>query len=249
MDMKRKWNDGWFFYKGKIEDDVAAVLQKKEAFLPVRLPHDYLIEDLTKLYEDSSGFYYKEFYIRKTDSGRWFVTFDGVYMDSTVYLNGVQIFEWKYGYSSFTVDLTKYLRDGQNEIAVRCNYQCPNSRWYSGAGIYRNVWLHECGEYYLVEDGVYVHTEKTDKGYELTVSTEVGSNGKCIDPEKEKNIRIQHCLKCRSENTDLTYTIKEKETNILQDVIEWDFEHPVLYKLETLLYADGKLQDRRWRRG
>ena len=56
MDMKRKWNDGWFFYKGKIEDDVAAVLQKKEAFLPVRLPHDYLIEDLTKHYGDSCGF-------------------------------------------------------------------------------------------------------------------------------------------------------------------------------------------------
>ena len=244
MDMKKKWNDGWLFYKGKIEDDTTAVLQQKEKFLPVRLPHDYLIEELTKLYEDSSGFYRKEFCIRKTDHGRWFVTFDGVYMDSTVYLNGEQIFEWKYGYSSFTVDLTKYLRDGQNEIAVRCNYQCPNSRWYSGAGIYRNVWLRECGEYYLVEDGVYVHTGKTEKGYELTVSTEVGSNGECIDKEKEKNIRIQHCLKCRTEDTDLTYTIKEKETNILRNVIEWDFDHPVLYELETLLYVDGKIQDR-----
>lgn len=240
--MKKKWNDGWFFYRGKIEDDMTSVLNGKEKFIPVRLPHDYLIGDLTRLYEDSSGFYYKEFSVQKTDAGRWFVTFDGVYMDSTVYLNGVQIFEWKYGYSSFTVDLTSHLRNGQNEIAVRCNYQCPNSRWYSGAGIYRNVWLHECGEYYLVEDGVYVHTRKADKGYELTVSTEVGSKGEAV-PENEKNVRICHCLKEAAGNTDLIYTIKEKETNILPDVLEWDFEHPVLYELETRLYVDDRLQD------
>lgn len=62
-------------------------------------------------------------------------------MDSTVYINGKQAGEWKYGYSTFEFDITDYLADGGNDVVVRVAYRSPNSRWYSGAGIYRNVWF------------------------------------------------------------------------------------------------------------
>lgn len=62
-------------------------------------------------------------------------------MDCTIFVNGMQAGEWKYGYSSFEVRLTPFLKTGENTILVHVRYQSPNSRWYSGAGIYRSVWL------------------------------------------------------------------------------------------------------------
>jgi len=64
--------------------------------------------------------------------------------------------EWKYGYSTFEFDITEYLREGGNLITVRVDYQAPNSRWYSGAGIYRRVWLKTCHDCHLTADGVYI---------------------------------------------------------------------------------------------
>ncbi len=64
-------------------------------------------------------------------------------MDSSVYVNGQLAGEWKYGYSSFEHDITKAVIPGINEIVVKVVHQSPNSRWYSGAGIYRNVWLNK----------------------------------------------------------------------------------------------------------
>ena len=99
--------------------------------------------------------------------------FDGVYMDSTVYVNGTKIGDWKYGYSTFDMDLTPALAAGRNQITVQVRFQSPNSRWYSGAGIYRKVWLKVCPAVYLPLDGTYVTMKKCQGGFRLSAETEI----------------------------------------------------------------------------
>lgn len=80
-------------------------------------------------------------------------------MDTAIWVNGQRAGEWKYGYSTFEIDLTPFVKAGENEILVSVNFRSPNSRWYSGAGIYRDVWFKETPKTYIRENGVYVHTE------------------------------------------------------------------------------------------
>ena len=80
-------------------------------------------------------------------------------MDTTIWVNEQQAGEWKYGYSTFEIDLTPFVKAGENEILVSVNFRSPNSRWYSGAGIYRDVWFKETTKTYIRENGVYIHTE------------------------------------------------------------------------------------------
>lgn len=124
----------------------------------VTLPHDWLIYDTTDLYRDGLGVYVKTIDIGGDVSGRYFVIFDGVYMDSVYYVNGKRAGEWKYGYSQFVLDITDYVHTGENELLVTVRHRSPNTRWYSGAGIYRDVWFMHTAEVYIPVNGVYVHT-------------------------------------------------------------------------------------------
>ena len=99
--------------------------------------------------------------------------FEGVYMDSSIYINGVCLGDWKYGYSTFDWDITDHLREGENEIVLRVTFQAPNSRWYSGAGIYRNVWMIRLPETHIPLDGIYISSVETENGYDLTIDTEL----------------------------------------------------------------------------
>ncbi|MBO4325638.1 MAG: DUF4982 domain-containing protein, partial [Lachnospiraceae bacterium] len=130
---------------------------------PVDIPHDWLIGQVNNLYEDSIGCYRKHFTVPTADhapeKSRFFLRFEGVYMDSRCYINGREVFAWPYGYTTFEFEITPYLINGDNELVVTVTYQSPNTRWYSGAGIYRNVWLlGRCGTY-LVSDGIYASAE------------------------------------------------------------------------------------------
>lgn len=133
------FNDGWEFIKQKLETSLEEVCKKKDCFVSVGLPHDWLIEQVNDLYESSAGWYRKCFLWNKTDKEVVSLCFDGVYMDCQVYINRELAGEWKYGYSAFSVDMTSFLQEGSNEIMVCVRHQSPNSRWYSGAGIYRDV--------------------------------------------------------------------------------------------------------------
>ena len=139
--MKTLFNDGWEFSKQRPGSDIPSLAEAR--FEKVNLPHDWLIYQASDLYEDSTGFYRKKFNLKKKTSWRYEIYFEGVYMDTTVYVNGRKTGEWKYGYSSFFFDITELLKDGENEIVVKVEFLAPNSRWYSGAGIYRDVWFIE----------------------------------------------------------------------------------------------------------
>lgn len=180
MNGKTLFNDGWAFAKSGLE----ATSWKGLTFEPVDVPHDWLIYNTLDLYENSIGWYRKTFAVPQ-DAKRLLLGFDGVYMDSTVYVNGRPVGEWKYGYSSFEHDITEAVASGENEIVVKVVHQSPNSRWYSGAGIYRNVWLKTRGDNYIETDGVYVSTVHQGRSWRVEIETEV---------RVREDVRISHTI-------------------------------------------------------
>ena len=143
MNSRTLWNDNWYFAKTALGVNWEDRTLWEREMQPADLPHDWLIYQGDNLYEDSTGWYRKVFTCERKDNTCYEIYFEGVYMDTTVYLNGQVLGEWKYGYCSFFFDMTPLLRAGENELLVRVNYQAPNSRWYSGAGIYRNVYIRK----------------------------------------------------------------------------------------------------------
>ena len=151
MRITQNFNEDWRFHLGDQPDFAAAALDDS-AWQPLRLPHDWSTQfepDETAPTGGGGGFavagvdwYRKRFTAPVETERRTGILFEGIYMDSTVYLNGEKVGGHGYGYSSFLVDLTGKLQPGENVLAVRVdNSHQPNSRWYSGSGIYRNVWL------------------------------------------------------------------------------------------------------------
>ncbi len=120
---------------------------------------------------------------------RVILRFEGVYMDSSICVNGEHLGDWKYGYSTFDWDITDALHEGDNEIVLRVVFQAPNSRWYSGAGIYRNVWMIRLPETHIPLDGIYTSSVETKKGYDLTIDTELewGTDS--------GNYELEYCLR------------------------------------------------------
>ncbi len=142
----------------------------------LNLPHDWAVEGEFSRDNPSGtgggalpggiGWYRKTFIADKVDEGkRYRIDFDGVYMNSTVYINGHELGTRPYGYISFSYDLTPYIKWGvENVIAVRVdNAEQPNSRWYSGCGIYRNVWLTKLNPVHVAQWGTYVTAEEVSK--------------------------------------------------------------------------------------
>ena len=121
------------------------------------------------------AWYRKTFTLPEDAQGkRVSVEFDGVYMDSDVWLNGAHLGKQPYGYTSFQYDLTPHLKPGDNVLAVRANVQQPCSRWYPGAGIYRHVRLVITNPLHVAHWGVYVTTpEVTDAAAQVRVRTRV----------------------------------------------------------------------------
>lgn len=219
---------------------------------PVDIPHDWLIYNTENLYETGEGWYRKIFTLPDDQDGnRFAVRFEGVYMDSAVYVNDRIAGEWKYGYSTFEFDITALLKKGENEIKVRVVYQSPNSRWYSGAGIYRNVWLKTMPAAHLVSDGIYISAGKEADGWVVNVDTDTAFSDECIEGQaaaKEYTVRHSIIDKSGIVVTTTRNTIqfsseaqKDHQTLFVRKPELWGLESPVLYSLKTELLADGEV--------
>ncbi len=139
----------------------------------VNIPHDWLIYDTRELYMDSTGWYRKRFALKKETGRRYLINFDGVYMDSTLYVNGKPAGTHHYGYSAFEYDITDLLADGDNELIMQIRHKSPNTRWYSGAGIFRDVTFKDVPQVHIATDGVYVSAKKTNGRWTVTANVEV----------------------------------------------------------------------------
>ncbi|MDQ0061693.1 glycoside hydrolase family 2 TIM barrel-domain containing protein [Paenibacillus harenae] len=234
MNTKKLFNDGWEFAKSGLDAQDHAGLR----FEPVDLPHDWLIYQTTALYENSIGWYRKSFAWTKSDSGReqqLLLCFDGVYMDSSVYVNGRFVGEWKYGYSSFEHDMTEAIIEGENEIVVKVVYQSPNSRWYSGAGIYRNVWLKTRTNPYIVTDGVYVRVKQQSEGWSVEIETDAYSDEEVIIAHDiiDEGQRIVAQSEQVADGGDSI--ARNHQTLTVEKPLLWSTDEPNLYRLVTRL--------------
>ena len=184
--MKTLINDGWLFAKLPCGSTLADA--KKAAFEPVDLPHDWLIEQ-QDLYESADAWYQRRIDLPEDHDPVVMIRFDGVYMDCDVLLNGEVICTHPYGYTAFDVPLIGKLKNGENLLTVHIRHQSPNSRWYSGSGIYRDVTLVTLPADHIVPDSLYVTEIERNGNWELHASFETeGQNGQpfsCILYDRE----------------------------------------------------------------
>ncbi|SFU77111.1 glycoside hydrolase family 2 TIM barrel-domain containing protein [Butyrivibrio sp. M55] len=250
--MKRLFNEGWKFWKSEYGTGYETAVKSADEFSGVLLPHDWMIEDPHNLYSTNTGWYCNKFEVADPDKKTFFI-FDGIYVDSIVYINGQEAGEWKNGYTQFVLDVSDYVKKGENDIyvGVRCRY--PSSRWYSGAGIYRNVWIDELDDTYIPENGVYVHSEKEKDAFKLTIQTEVigvdadeaeisykltDGEGKEVVSAGIQNIDSEEKSDAVHEKRSLT-GFSEISFSINNPKL-WSPENPNLYKLEVALAIEGK---------
>ena len=191
------FNENWTFQLGDYTE-ASSVDFNDEKWRKLNLPHDWSIEgEFSEDHPAGSGggalpggigWYRKKFHIDKElELRKVFIDFDGVYMNSEVWINGNYLGKRPYGYISFRYDLTPHLNYGEeNTIAVRVdNSLQPNSRWYSGSGIYRNVWLTIVNPVYVDLWGTFVTTPEVSSQRALV---NVATN---LKNELSNNINIQ----------------------------------------------------------
>ena len=169
--MKLLWNEGWRFAKLPSGSTFGQLQEAETA--PVMLPHDMLIGNEEDLYESADGWYLHDLEADRTMCGKCvLLCFDGVYMDADVLLDGRPVFTHRYGYTAFQVDLTPFLTPGSHQIAVHIRHRSPNSRWYSGAGIFRDVYLHILPPFHMVPGGVRVKTYHAEQIWHVLIRSE-----------------------------------------------------------------------------
>jgi len=253
MAEKKLLCDGWEFSKTAIDTAYSENL----CWERVDIPHDWLIYDTKNLYETSTGWYRRKL-IHTPDGNRTALCFEGIYMDSRVYVNGVEAGEWKYGYSSFELDITELLREGENVISVRVDYRAPNSRWYSGAGIYRRVWQKKYRDCHLVSDGIYISAEINGT---VTVTAETARpegissselyikhsivNGSNILASVQSGCCAfdKSCMPKTVIREGFNYTVNT-DTLKVENPVLWDIEKPKMYTLVTELIRNGEVIER-----
>lgn len=226
------WNDNWQFALTNIgELDVNSVKASVQ-FHDVELPHDWLVGDTRNLYKTGEGWYKKSFTLTKEDlAGVLYACFEGVYMNCSVYVNDKNVANHTYGYSSFDVDFTAVAKEGENEIIVQVRHEAPNSRWYSGAGIYRNVYLKKRNKNHVALNGVYISTENNGDSWTVLCDTEVIGDGNVTSEIVDRNGVTVAAMDGKSVRMSL------------ENPKLWDTENPNLYTMRTTLEADGQTAD------
>lgn len=247
------FDSNWKFYLGDASGAESEVYDDS-SWSQVNLPHDYSIDqDTTKSGEAESGYrlggigwYRKHFVVENSMEGKELrVDFGGVYMNATVWINGVQVGTHPYGYTPFSFDITEHVKFGQdNVLTVKVNHQTPSSRFYSGSGIYRSVKLTVTEPVHVDLYGTKVTTPnlETEKGgtVNMTVKTTVANAG-----ETAAEVVLQHTVYEKdTENSIGTVTTKAQSvasgdtaeisaTLPANNPALWSVDDPNLYTVVT----------------
>ena len=226
--MRRLWNENWFFVRLPLGSGYKDMMES--ALCPVTLPHDWLISDPDDLYASGDGWYVKTLRNEGLEH-TVLLDFDGVYMDADVLVNGETVFTHRYGYTPFFVDLSGKLKPGENEIAVHVRHQSPNSRWYSGAGIFRNVRLLSLPARHMTPDGFQVNTARSGENWTLNVEAEIAGEGEDMPEAILRTPEGKILAAARLEKTAAGAVL----SMTLQNIRPWSVGAPVLYTLEMIL--------------
>lgn len=256
------FNGNWRFHKGDARNAEDPSFDDSQWTL-LRLPHDWAIEgpfdeklnpSTGGLPVSGTGWYRKSFLLPQAARGRVFtVVFDGAMSNSTVWLNGEKLGGRPYGYSSFFFDLTPHLRFGSevNVLAVRLAPEPDASRWYPGAGIYRNVWLDITAPVHVAEWGTYVTTpEVSDQSATVSAKTEIHNQ---TNQEAQVVIRqtvLDQSGKPVAKTTSDKVGISSEATRTIPASLtvanpqRWDMESPYLYTLVTEVLDGDRVLDK-----
>ena len=268
----RLFDEDWKFYKGDLKGAEVPGFDDSRWRI-VDLPHDWSIEDLPDQKEGEvvgpfdkksiglfytsytiggTGWYRKSFIVDKSDQGKEFsIYFDGVYMESDVWINGHYLGSHKHGYTPFYYNLNNYLNPAgkENTLAVLVKNIGENSRWYSGSGIYRHVWTRVTDSLNIPVWGVFVTTpEVSEKHSKISAAVSMENKGisaiefrlksSVVNPEGKEVLKSEKDEKLAAgeiKKVDQFFDLPEPEL--------WSVETPSLYTLKTELISDGKVLD------
>lgn len=251
-----KFNEDWLF---RLTDDSTIVNPafNDSEWRKLRLPHDWSIEgqlspslaSCTGYLPGGIGWYRKHFKITD-DAPRHYIYFEGVYNRSEVYLNGHLLGKRPNGYISFLYDMTPYLKEGDNVLSVRVDHsRYADSRWYTGSGIYRDVWLIAAPEIRLAQWGTGWHaTSLTNRQATIAVDMEVqkhiATNDRLELSATLYDAAGKQVAQRRTRVSDGKEGItKENLTLKITNPHRWNLDDPYLYTLKTELLSNGQRID------
>lgn len=254
------FNKGWKFTKGN-PDNVQSVSFDDASWESVTIPHDWAIKGpfdekgdggTGKLPWVGEGWYRKTFDVEAEDQGKvFYIKFDGIMSMPKIYVNGKLAGKWDYGYSTFYIDISDFLKHGEkNTIAIYVDTRKHGSRWYPGAGMYRKVELMVTNRVHKEIWGSYITTPVVKDAFaEMRVLTNV-KNQNAFDQLVTVETNVV------SPNGDIIQSFKSSGKKVPSNgVLEfdswmtvklptfWDIDNPVLYTLVTNILVDGKVMD------
>lgn len=249
-------NDQWNFQLVDSKEQIPT-----NNWTPVDLPHDWSVkgqmsEDLascTGYLPGGIGWYQKVIDIPNDKNGqRVFIFFEGVYNRSEVFINNQSVGYRPNGYISFMYDITNHVKFGEtNEIKVKVDHsQSADSRWYTGSGIYRNVWLVYSNPVHFNQWGVFAYLKEIDHNKaSLIVDAEIANQSGSDATVQVINTLVDANGKVVSEKNSIVKVNKdEKNKAIIELDVEnpqkWSLEKPFLYELRTQLIQNGKVIDK-----
>ena len=253
------FNRDWKFARGS-QAGAEAISFNDSAWLPVRLPHDWAISgpyepqgdaNTGKLPWRGEGWYRKSFTLPAADAGqRVYLDFDGVMAMPTVYVNGQKAGGWDYGYMSFRVDATDFVKAGQrNVVAVHVDTRQHNSRWYPGAGIYRKVQLVVNGPVHVAQWGTFVTTPQvaSDSATIRVETTLENHSVSAVEPEVETTLLDPKGKEVAKWRMSFLVPANGSQPGVAMVTLRkpqlWDIETPRLYTAVMRVWVAGKLVD------
>ena len=264
-DNRINFDDDWTFHLGGAQGAEQNNFDDNK-WRKIDLPHDWSIEDLkgtqSPFNQDAisqvsggfttggTGWYRKKFKVAPADKAKKIqIWFDAVYMNTDVWINGQHLDNHPYGYTSFVFDVTQYIKfDGENIIAVEVKNEGLNSRWYSGSGIYRHVWLQTLQPVHIANNATFISTpvvteasatinfktkvvNETDKAETITINTKYTNAAGAVVANAADQKQSISAGKTAMFTADAG--IKNPEL--------WSCEMPVLYNAITAVYINGTL--------
>ena len=256
-------NDNWKFFRGGALG--ADKTDYDDSFWrTVDVPHDYSVEDLPAtgspfdrgalsqvnggFTTGGTGWYRKNIHIPANLKGKRIVLqFDGVYMNSDVFVNGKRLGNQPNGYIPFVLDATSLLKfDTLNQIVVRAKNEGDNSRWYTGSGIYRNVWLKVVEPIHIDNYGVHIQSKVISPAFaQLSIETLLSKKKE----DSTKPVDISYKIIAPNKSVVAEARISQTSSHIINNKIDiakpviWDIDAPQLYQAQIILWQNGKAID------
>lgn len=245
------FNEGWLF---NLKDDSLAQQEKYDdaKWRKLTLPHDWSVEgQLSPTLASCQGFlpggigWYRKHFQITDDAPKHYIYFEGVYCRSTVYLNGHKLGYRPNGYASFMYDMTPYLQKGENVLSVRVGHsQLADSRWYTGSGIYRDVWMVSAPETHFSQWGLGWKATSISKS-QATIEVEESVDNAV--PGLEWKVTILDAEGKEVASGKRMCDVKQGKQTMKLKINKpkrWELNAPYLYTLKSQLINNGKEIDK-----